>query len=253
MPLKIFITGANSGIGEALAIEYAKQGAILGLVARRKKELQTLQKKLNGKVLIYEVDVTNINQCRWASEDFIAHHGAPDIVIANAGISVGTLTENFSDIETFKKIIDTNLNGVINTFYPFVQLFKKREQGQFVGISSIAGIRGLPGSGAYSSSKAALINYLESFRVEMAPYKIDVTTIAPGYIKTPMTDVNNYAMPFIMPVDKAAISFINAIRKKKKFIIIPWQMKIIGYLMHILPIFIWDFLAKKGPRKKRDL
>ncbi len=253
MPLKIFITGANSGIGEALAIEYAKQGAILGLVARRKKELQILQKKLSGKVLIYEVDVTNINQCRWASEDFIAHHGAPDIVIANAGISVGTLTENFSDIETFKKIIDTNLNGVINTFYPFVQLFKKREQGQFVGISSIAGIRGLPGSGAYSSSKAALINYLESFRVEMAPYKIDVTTIAPGYIKTPMTDVNNYAMPFIMPVDKAAISFINAIRKKKKFIIIPWQMKIIGYLMHILPIFIWDFLAKKGPRKKRDL
>ena len=253
MPLKIFITGANSGIGEALAIEYAKQGAILGLVARRKKELQILQKKLNGKVLIYEVDVTNINQCRWASEDFIAHHGTPDIVIANAGISTGTLTENFSDIQTFKKIIDTNLNGVINTFYPFVQLFKKREQGQFVGISSIAGIRGLPGSGAYSSSKAALINYLESFRVEMAPYKIDVTTIAPGYIKTPMTDDNDYSMPFIMPVNKAAISFINAIRKKKKFIIIPWQMKIIGYLMHILPIFIWDFLAKKGPRKKRDL
>lgn len=253
MPLKIFITGANSGIGEALAIEYAKQGAILGLVARRKKELQILQKKLNGKVLIYEVDVTNINQCRWASEDFIAHHGAPDIVIANAGISTGTLTENFSDIQTFKKIIDTNLNGVINTFYPFVQLFKKRKQGQFVGISSIAGIRGLPGSGAYSSSKAALINYLESFRVEMAPYKIDVTTIAPGYIKTPMTDVNDYSMPFIMPANKAAISFINAIRKKKKFIIIPWQMKIIGYLMHILPIFIWDFLAKKGPRKKRNL
>ncbi len=253
MPLKIFITGANSGIGEALAIEYAKQGAILGLVARRKKELQILQKKLNGKVLIYEVDVTNINQCRWASEDFIAHHGTPDIVIANAGISTGTLTENFSDIQTFKKIIDTNLNGVINTFYPFVQLFKKREQGQFVGISSIAGIRGLPGSGAYSSSKAALINYLESFRVEMAPYKIDVTTIAPGYIKTPMTDVNDYSMPFIMPVNKAAISFINAIRKKKKFIIIPWQMKIIGYLMRILPIFIWDFLAKKGPRKKRNL
>ena len=253
MPLKIFITGANSGIGEALAIEYAKQGAILGLVARRKKELQILQKKLNGKVLIYEVDVTNINQCRWASEDFIAHHGAPDIVIANAGISTGTLTENFSDIQTFKKIIDTNLNGVINTFYPFVQLFKKRKQGQFVGISSIAGIRGLPGSGAYSSSKAALINYLESFRVEMAPYKIDVTTIAPGYIKTPMTDVNDYSMPFIIPANKAAISFIKAIRKKKKFIIIPWQMKIIGYLMHILPIFIWDFLAKKGPRKKRNL
>jgi len=253
MPLKIFITGANSGIGEALAIEYAKQGAILGLVARRKKELQILQKKLNGKVLIYEVDVTNINQCRWASEDFIAHHGTPDIVIANAGISTGTLTENFSDIQTFKKIIDTNLNGVINTFYPFVQLFKKREQGQFVGISSIAGIRGLPGSGAYSSSKAALINYLESFRVEMAPYKIDVTTIAPGYIKTPMTDVNDYSMPFIIPANKAAISFIKAIRKKKKFIIIPWQMKIIGYLMHILPIFIWDFLAKKGPRKKRNL
>ena len=107
MPLKIFITGANSGIGEALAIQYAKQDVILGLVARRKKELLALQKKLSTKVLIYAVDVTNIDQCRWAAEDFMAIHGIPDIIIANAGISSGTLTENFSDIETFKKIINT--------------------------------------------------------------------------------------------------------------------------------------------------
>ena len=253
MPLKIFITGANSGIGEALAIQYAKQDVILGLVARRKKELLALKNKINRKVLIYAVDVTNINQCRWAAEDFMAIHGIPDIIIANAGISSGTLTENFSDIETFKKIIDTNLNGVINTFYPFIKSFKKRKQGQFVGVSSIAGIRGIPGAGAYSSSKAALINYLESFRIEMAPYQIHVTTIAPGYIKTPMTDTNNYKMPFLMPVNKAAFAFIKGIDQKKKFIVVPWQMKIISYFIHILPIPLWDFFAKKAPRKKRNL
>jgi short-subunit dehydrogenase len=122
-----------------------------------------------------------------------------------------------------------------------------------VGIASVAGIRGLPGSGAYSTSKAALMNYLESLRIEMLPFNIQVTTIAPGYIKTPMTHSNPYAMPFILEADKAARLFIKAIHRKEKFIIIPWQMNIVGKLMRLLPASVWDFLAKRGPKKLRAM
>ena len=141
----------------------------------------------------------------------------------------------------------------MHTFLPFIHAFKKRKSGQLVGIASVAGIRGLPGSGAYSASKAALINYLESMRIEMLPFNIQVTTIAPGYIKTPMTHSNPYAMPFILEVDKAVSLFIKAIDQKKKFIIIPWQMNIVGKLMRLLPASVWDFLAKRGPKKLRAI
>ena len=250
MALKIIITGASSGIGQALAKEYDKQGAVIGLLARRKGKLIELQKTLSCKSIIFSVDVTNLAQCRWAAEEFMALHGTPDIVIACAGISSGTLTENFSDLEKFKIIIATNLTGVTHMFYPFIQPFKKRGSGHFVGISSVAGIRGLPGAGAYSASKAALTNYLESLRIELSSANIDVTTFAPGYIKSPMTDTNNYSMPFLMPVNKAAQAMIKVIKKKKRFAIIPWQMNFIGRIMHLLPISIWDWLAKKAPRKK---
>jgi short-subunit dehydrogenase len=250
MALKIIITGASSGIGQALAKEYDKQGVVIGLLARRKDKLIELQKTLSCKSLIFSVDVTDLAQCRWAAEEFMALYGTPDIVIANAGISSGTLTENFSDLETFKKIIDTNLTGVTHTFYPFIQPFKKRGSGHFVGISSVAGIRGLPGAGAYSASKAALTNYLESLRIELSSANINVTTIAPGYIKSPMTDENDFSMPFLMPTHKAARSMIKAIKAKKKYAIIPWQINFIGRIMYLLPISIWDWLAKKAPRKK---
>lgn len=179
--------------------------------------------------------------------------GVPDIVIANAGVSTGTLNSEKEDLVTFKRVIDINLYGVMHTFLPFMHTFKKRKSGQLVGISSVAGIRGLPGSGAYSTSKAALMNYLESLRIEMLPFNIQVTTIAPGYIKTPMTHSNPYAMPFILEVDKAARLFIKAINRKEKFIIIPWQMNIVGRLMRLLPPSVWDFLAKRGPKKLRAM
>ena len=179
--------------------------------------------------------------------------GIPDIVIANAGVSTGTLNSEKKDLVTFKRVIDINLYGVMHTFLPFMHTFKKRKSGQLVGISSVAGIRGLPGSGAYSTSKAALMNYLESLRIEMLPFNIQVTTIAPGYIKTPMTHSNPYAMPFILEVDKAARLFIKAINRKEKFIIIPWQMNIVGKLMRLLPASVWDFLAKRGPKKLRAM
>lgn len=179
--------------------------------------------------------------------------GIPDIVIANAGVSTGTLNSEKEDLVTFKRVMDINLYGVMHTFLPFMKTFKKRKSGQLVGIASVAGIRGLPGSGAYSASKAALMNYLESMRIEMLPFNIQVTTIAPGYIKTPMTNDNTYTMPFILEVDEAVKRFMKAIDRKRKFVIIPWQMNILGTLMRLLPASIWDFLAKRGPRKLRAM
>ena len=223
------------------------------MVGRRKPLLEKLQRSLNTPSSIYAVDVSDEHQLHHAIEHHIKKMGVPDIVIANAGVSTGTLNSEKEDLVTFKRVIDINLYGVMHTFLPFMKAFKKRRHGQFVGIASVAGIRGLPGSGAYSASKAALINYLESLRIEMLPFNIQVTTIAPGYIKTPMTNDNTYTMPFILEVDEAVKRFMKAIDRKKKFVIIPWQMNILGTLMRLLPASIWDFLAKRGPRKLRAM
>ena len=251
--LKVFITGATSGIGESLANQYAKEGATLGLVGRRLELLKKIKAKIHVPCEIYAVDVSDQKGLQKAASHFIKKYGAPDIVIANAGVSTGTLAGEKEDLHTFKRVIEINLFGVIHTFLPFIKVFKKQKSGQLVGIASIAGTRGLPGSGAYSSSKAALINYLESLRIEMKPLGIHVTTIAPGYIHTPMTKHNRYVMPFILDVDDAVLRFMRAIKNKRGFIIIPWQMNIVGTLMKFLPAPIWDFLAKGGPKKTRGM
>jgi short-subunit dehydrogenase len=252
-PLRVFITGATSGIGESLARQYADQGAVLGLVGRRLELLRKIKSKIKTPCEIFCVDVTDQKNLEKACNHFIKKYGAPDIVIANAGVSTGTLAGEKEDLHTFKRVVEINLFGVMHTFLPFIKVFKKQRSGQLVGIASVAGIRGLPGSGAYSTSKAALINYLESLRIEMKPYEIHVTTIAPGYIHTPMTKHNRYAMPFILDVDDAVSRFMKAIQNKKGFVIIPWQMNMVGNLMRLLPASLWDFLAKGGPKKIRKM
>ena len=247
--LKIFITGASSGIGQALAEHYAKEGAIIGLAARRQDLLNTLQDSLTTETMTYALDVRDAEALAGAANDFISRCGAPEIVIANAGVSAGTLTENRDDIKTFKGVIDINLLGMVHTFQPFIESMKQAGKGSLVGIASVAGIRGLPGAGAYSASKAAVIAYLESLRVELSINGIHVTTIAPGYIKTPMTDINEYAMPFLMAPEVAAKKFAQAIAKKKRFIVIPWQMGWLARLMRFLPPWLWDTMMKHAPRK----
>ena len=247
--LKVFITGASSGIGQALAEHYAKEGAIIGLAARRKDRLNTLQASLTSETITYALDVRDVAALEAAAHDFIARFGAPDIVIANAGVSAGTLTENKEDINTFKGVIDINLLGMVHTFQPFIASMKQAGNGSLVGIASVAGIRGLPGAGAYSASKAAVISYLESLRVKLSVDGINVTTIAPGYIKTPMTDINEYDMPFLMAPEVAAKKFARAIAKKKRFIVIPWQMGWVARLMRLLPPWLWDYMMKHAPRK----
>jgi short-subunit dehydrogenase len=247
--LKVFITGASSGIVQALAREYSNQGAILGLVARREPLLNTLKQTLNTECSVYPLDVRDQEALQKAAHDFITKYGIPDVVIANAGVSAGTLTEHKADTATFKALMDINVIGMVNTFQPFMAGMKKTRQGRLVGIASIAGVRGLPGAGAYSASKAAAIAYLESLRVEMSKEGVSVTTIAPGYIKTPMTDINQYPMPFLMDADIAAKKFARAIAQKKRFVVIPWQMGWLAKFMRILPPWLWDFAMKNAPHK----
>ena len=257
--MNVFITGASSGIGEALATEYAKsyknKDTIIGLVARRSEHLQILQSKLQEtykiKCAIYPLDVRNHQALAKAAADFMLQHGTPDIVIACAGVSRGTLTEHVEDIAAFQAIMDINVMGLVHTFQPFIAAMRQAGQGQLVGVASVAGIRGLPGAGAYSASKAAAISYLESLRVEMAQHNIAVTTIAPGYIRTPMTDVNQYKMPFLMDADIFAHKFVNAVENKRRFCVIPWQMGWVARFMRFIPPFLWDFAMKKAPHKKR--
>jgi short-subunit dehydrogenase len=257
--MKVFITGASSGIGEALATEYAKRhknkNIILGLVARRSEHLQNLKNALentyNIKCAIYPLDVRDSKALATAADEFIQQFGTPDIVIACAGVSRGTLTEHQEDITAFQAVMDINVMGLVHTFQPFIAAMRATGHGQLVGIASVAGVRGLPGAGAYSASKAAAISYLESLRVEMAASNITVTTIAPGYIRTPMTDVNTYKMPFLMDADVAAVKFVRAIEHKRRFVVIPWQMGWVAKFMRFIPPFLWDFAMKKAPYKPR--
>lgn len=254
MTLKVFITGASSGIGEALAVYYAAQGATLGLAARRSEFLDGLNARLGGGHACYPLDVTDAPALHAAAVDFIERFGVPDVVIANAGVSAGTLTEYEEDLAVFKRVMDTNVFGMAATFAPFIPAMKAAGGvRRLCGIASVAGIRGLPGAEAYSASKAAAISYLESLRLEMRPYGIKVVTIAPGYIESPMTALNPYSMPFLLPAAKAAERFAAAIARGVSYTVIPWQMGVVAKLLRLLPNALYDRLFAGAPRKPRGL
>ena len=254
MALKVFITGASSGIGEALAVHYSGNGATLGLVARRAGFLEALNQTLGASHATYALDVCDAAALRAAAEDFIVRFGAPDIVIANAGLSAGTLTERAEDLDVFRRIMDTNVFGMAATFAPFIAAMKAAGgEKRLVGIASVAGIRGLAGAEAYSASKAAAISYLESLRLEMRPCGIRVVTIAPGYIATPLTAVNRYRMPFLLAADEAAARFARAIESGVSYTVIPWQMCIVAKVLRLLPNRLYDPLFAGAPRKPRGL
>ena len=254
MPQAVFITGASSGIGEALAVYYAAQGARLGLTGRRGELLDQLNGRLGGGHACYPLDVTDAGALERAARDFIARFGPPDIVIANAGVSAGTLTEHPEDLAAFRRIMDINVYGMAASFAPFIEAMRRAPgPRRLVGIASVAGIRGLPGAEAYSASKAAAISYLESLRLEMRGSNIRVVTIAPGYIATPMTEINPYPMPFLLPAPEAARRFARAIQKGSSYRVIPWQMGIVAKLLRLLPNWLYDRLFARAPRKPRGL
>lgn len=248
---RVFITGASSGIGAALASVYAHRGAQLALLGRREDALRALEASLPGEHRIYALDVRDRQALHAAAIDFLAA-GDVDVVIASAGISVGTSTEELDDYQVFESIIATNLNATVATFEPFIASMKKRGQGRLVGIASVAAVRGLPGAGAYSASKAAVRNYCESLRVELSLSGVKVVTLAPGFIQTPMTAHNPYKMPFLMPVDQFAREAVRAIDRSLPYIVIPWQMGWVARLLRIVPDHLYDYFAARRKRKPRQ-
>ncbi len=250
--LAVFVTGASSGIGAALARRYAAEGAQLGLFARRADALAVIAATLAPALpAVYVGDVRDAGALRAAAADFTARHGAADIVIASAGISHGTLTEYVEDNAVFRAILETSVLGMLHTFQAFLPAMHSARKGKLVGIASVAGFRGLPGAGAYSAAKAAAINYLESLRVELVDSGIKVITICPGYVATPMTAGNPYRMPFLLSAERAATLIVRAIAASRRFYILPWQMRWIGRLFSILPRPIFDRMLAEALRKPR--
>ncbi len=250
---KVIITGASSGIGKALALEYAGRGATLGLIARRADLLAQLAASLPVRSYTYAVDVTDARSLAAAATDFVARVGSPDVVIANAGVSAGTLTGLPGDNAVFDEIMAINVTGMMLTFQPFVEALKLRREGVLVGIASVAGFRGLPGAAAYCASKAAAISYLESLRVELRGSGVSVVTICPGYIATSMTSKNPYRMPFLMDAGVAASKMATAIAARKRFYVLPWQMALVGWVLRRLPRPLYDLLFARAPHKPRRL
>jgi NAD(P)-dependent dehydrogenase (short-subunit alcohol dehydrogenase family) len=253
---RVFITGASSGIGAALARRYAEQGATLGLAARRREVLEELAASLPnpGSHRIYPLDVTDHAALSHAAADFIATLGGADVVIASAGISHGTLTERPEDQQVFDVVFATNVNATVATFAPFVEAMKSQEgPRRLVGIGSVAGIRGMRGAGAYCASKAAVLSYCESLRLELKPHGIRVVTIAPGYIDTPMTRHNRFPMPFLMPAERFAREAVRAIARGDSYRVLPWQMGLVAKLLRALPNPVFDFAFSRAPQKPRKV
>ena len=252
--MNVFITGASSGIGEALALHYARGGARLGLFARRKDALARVAAAcVPASVACYAGDVRDAAALAAAARDFLAQFGAPDVVIANAGVSRGTLTDYAEDLAAFRAVLDTNVMGIVNTFQPFIGAMRSARAGALVGVASVAGFRGIKGSGAYSASKAAAIRYLESLRVELFGTGVAVVTVCPGYIATPMTARNPYRMPFLMAPDVAARKIAKAIASRKRFYVLPWQMALAGRALSIMPRALYDRIFANAPVKPRQI
>ncbi len=250
---RIVITGASAGIGEALARHYAAADTVIGLVARRREPMQALASSLPGRFEIYALDVADGAAMERAAREFCSRHGAPDLVIANAGISVGTHGDDAADVDKLRRVLEVNVIGLAATLAAFAPAMRAQKRGVLCGIASVAGFRGLPGAGAYSASKAAAIKWLEALRAELRGSGVSVVTICPGYIDTPMTQVNRYRMPFLLPADEAARRFARAIAARRRLVVIPWQMAIVSVLLRLAPAWLYDRFAARAPRKPRNL
>jgi short-subunit dehydrogenase len=201
----------------------------------------------------YQIDVADEAAVAAAAQDFIGRFGAPDLVIANAGVSVGTHGDEVSDVAKLRRVLEVNVTGLAATLAAFAPAMRQAGRGTLAGIASVAGFRGLPGAGAYSASKSAAINWLESLRAELHGSGVSVVCICPGYIDTPMTQANRYRMPFLLPADEAARRIARAIAARRRLAVIPWQMAAVSLLLRAMPGWAYDRLAARAPRKPRDL
>lgn len=200
---------------------------------------------------IYSADVSLIDSIVAAGLACIEAQGVPDVVIANAGVSIGVDTAYREDLDAMQYLFAVNNLGLAASFHPFIEGMRKRGSGRLVGVASVAGIRGLPGHGAYCASKAGVIAYCESLRGELRPQGVRVTTLLPGYIDTPLTRKNRYAMPFLMQADAFADRAFRAITAGTSYCVIPWPMAWVARLLRLLPNALFDYLLVGRPRKHR--
>lgn len=251
----VFLTGASSGIGEALAIALAEKGAILGLLARREDLLKTLAEKCESvscKARVFACDVTDAKGVAAAAQRLRDEFGQIDILICNAGIGGPAHAKDLTN-ETVKKIIDVNLMGAVYAVTAVLPQMIERNSGQLVAVSSLAGFRGLPRSASYSASKAAMTNFFESLRLDLLKTNIAVTVIQPGFILTPLTANRKNKLPFLMKLDEAVPYFIRAIEKKKRFSAFPWQLATVVRLGRLFPAWLYDKIAgSTNYREQKD-
>jgi short-subunit dehydrogenase len=251
----VFITGASSGIGQALAWRYHQAGWRLALTARRTDAIEhwARERGLAGdRYAVYGADVADSDRIIAAGRSCLARQGLPDAVIANAGISIGMDTAVRQDIDVMARTFATNTVGLAATFHPFVAAMEQRGSGVLVGIASVAGIRGVPGHAAYCASKAAAISYCESLRGELRTRGVKVVTICPGYIDTPLTRRNRYPMPFLMAPEAFAERAFRTIEAGASYRVIPWQMGVVAKLLRLLPNRLFDRALAGRPRKRRQ-
>jgi len=250
----VFITGASSGIGQALAARYAQAGWRLALVARRTAELQAwvLAQGLDDRrAAVYGADVADPDSIIAAAHACIARQGLPDVVIACAGISVGMDSAEREDLDVMRDTFAVNNLGTAATFHPFLRLMRQRHSGTLVGVASVNAIRGMPGHGAYCASKAAVVAYCESLRGECRRQGVKVVTLLPGYIATPLTAGNPYGMPFLMSAADFAERAFRAIEAGSSYRVIPWQMGVVAKVLRLLPNAVFDRLMSDRGRKPR--
>lgn len=239
---KILITGASSGIGADLALCLDELGAELCLCARREQKLTHLDKQMKGSPVLLTGDVADREGMAKLGEMLLKRWGTIDIVIANAGVGGINPGSNF-DLAIDRTIMDTNYYGMIHTFAPFIPTMLEQKKGHLVGVGSLAGFRGLPNALSYSASKSAQATFLQGLRMDLAPHGVDVTSIHPGFIKTPMTNHEEFTMPFMVPVRKSSLLILKAMAKKKRIYCYPWQMNILSKLQRGLPAGIYERLV----------
>lgn len=249
-----FITGASSGIGQALALAYLARGWRVALLARRRDRIEqwlAAHRVDAMRVMPLCADVADAHSVLQAAQSCLSHWGVPDVVVANAGISEGMDSAQREDLAVMARTLATNVSGMVATFQPFIGPMRDRGSGALVGMASVAGVRGLPGHAAYCASKSAAISYCESLRVELRGSGVRVVTLAPGYIDTPLTRRNRYPMPFLMPVERFAAQALQAIDAGARFRVIPWQMGWVARALRVLPPALFDAAFARAPRKHR--